>query len=109
MENQFIYHITETNQETIIKQGYYDHPSLVEEGFIHFSTSDQVHWVYKTFYTKMKKPTLLQVSVEKLNSELIYEKVEDANQYFPHLFGKLNLEAIENYFTYDQNKTYPNN
>ncbi|MDA8792083.1 DUF952 domain-containing protein [Bacteriovoracaceae bacterium] len=108
MENHFIYHITQSSLDDISKQGHYEHPSLAEEGFIHFSTSEQIHRVYQNFYSDLNNLIILQVNVEKLEAELIYEKADDLNDFFPHLYGKLNLEAINNYLPYDQNENYPN-
>lgn len=107
MDNHYIYHLTQAGPEEIKQKGFYDHPSLVDEGFIHFSTSEQVHKVYQNFYSNLDNLTLLQVDVTKLNAELVYEKADDLNDFFPHLFGKLNIDAIQNFYAYEENKSYP--
>jgi uncharacterized protein (DUF952 family)/GNAT superfamily N-acetyltransferase len=72
--------------------GHYAHPSLVAEGFIHFSRPHQIEWVARTFYEGRKGLLLLQVAQERVVAEVRYEG--DAADPFPHVYGNLNLDAV---------------
>ena len=70
----------------------YQAPSLASEGFIHFSTPEQVLWVANAFYRDTPDLLLLWIDVRRLQSELRWEEVGE--QRFPHLYGPLNLDAV---------------
>ena len=90
-----IYHITtENNWEIAEENGYYDAPSLYEEGFIHMSQHHQVEGVKERYYKNVKNLILLHIDENKLTSPLKYELSPTINENFPHLFGKLNLDAV---------------
>ena len=74
--------------------GEYRPPSLVAEGFIHFSTRDQVVRVANFHYRDARDLVLLEVDEDKLDGEVRYESAEDLNEKFPHLYAPLNLDAV---------------
>lgn len=67
--------------------------SLPTEGFIHLSTREQVAGVLERYYLNVPDLLLLHVDPERLTHELIYELATN-NEYFPHLYGPLNKEAV---------------
>lgn len=97
-----IYHITEKvswqeaqNRET------YRAPSLDTQGFIHFSTREQVAKVANAIYSAQPGLVVLVVDVEKLNGEVRYESPDtnvpaahQEGELFPHLYGALNPDAV---------------
>lgn len=85
-----IYHLVEKTIWSKVKDEY--RPiSLDHEGFIHFSTKDQVDGTYKRFYLG-KDMLLLLIDETKLAAPLKYEQADGMS--FPHLYGPLNVEAI---------------
>lgn len=90
-----IYHITDKEQwQHAIKLGYYEAPSLQSEGFIHLSKKDQVQDVLERYYKKQQNLLLLHIDESKLKAPLKYEIAPSINAEFPHLFGRLNIEAV---------------
>lgn len=89
-----IFHITEREAwEAAQSKGVYRAPSLETEGFIHFSTPEQVVATANRFYKGQSGLMLLQIEPNQLSSPLRYEVVEDHGT-FPHLYGPLNLDAV---------------
>lgn len=82
--------------------GEYRPASLINEGFIHFSTNQQAVAVANTFYKGQADLLLLKVDVEKLTAPLKWEPPvglpapsgHTAQELFPHLYGVLNLSAV---------------
>jgi uncharacterized protein (DUF952 family) len=82
--------------------GHYEAPSLQSEGFIHFSTAEQVVRVANAFYTGQTDLVLLVVNPERLSAQLRWEDpahpgvsmATGQSEIFPHLYGPLNLDAV---------------
>lgn len=88
-----ILHIADRDlwRETQADGAYYAE-SLATEGFIHFSTPDQITRTAARFYHGQPNLALLVVDTDKLESDLRYE--DSDGEPFPHLYGPLNLDAI---------------
>ena len=90
-----IYHVTSSKAWKEAKQkGEYEHPSFKEEGFIHCSEAEQVAGVIDRYFRG--KIDLLKLSIDpsRLESELRYEHSPSVNQPFPHVYGRINLDAV---------------
>jgi uncharacterized cupin superfamily protein/uncharacterized protein (DUF952 family)/RimJ/RimL family protein N-acetyltransferase len=95
-----IFHITSKSSWIHAKsQGFYTSPSQGIEGFIHFSTSVQVLGVANFIFTGQKDLVLLAVDPLRLSAPLIFEGVSSAK--FPHVYGKLNLDAVVEVFEFE--------
>lgn len=94
MQN-IIYHIT-TNEAwaKAVEQNYYEAPSLIEEGFIHCSTENQVNGVLNRYYKDTPNLLKLVIEISKLTSELKYELAPSVNELFPHIYGPIQIEAV---------------
>ena len=98
-----ILHIT-SKQEWLAAQtkGEYIAPSLASEGFIHCSTEKQVLNVANAFYRGQTGLVLLKLDETRLRSEVKWEApagppaetISEADL-FPHVYGPLNLDAVE--------------
>ena len=75
------------------KKGYYKPQSLDQEGFIHFSTFDQVLPTANRYYQGIPDLLILKVDPKLLIAELRYDPVAGTG-IFPHLYGPLNLDAV---------------
>lgn len=90
-----IYHVVQKSKwEAALQQGFYDADSLANEGFIHLSTKEQVAGVLQRYHQEQNDLLLLQVDETKLTAELKYELAPSMNEMFPHLYGRLNLDAV---------------
>ncbi len=90
-----IYHIT-TN-ETWAKAktlGFYKDPSLAVEGFIHCSTEQQVAGVLERYFSGKTNLVRLAIDTTTLIARLRYELAPSVNEYFPHIYGTINLDAV---------------
>ena len=93
--NHIIYHITtEKEWETALKQGFYEATSLPVEGFIHCSTERQVDGVLQRYFTGKGPLVKLTIDSDKLHSRLQHDFSVSLNEHFPHIYGRLNLDAV---------------
>jgi uncharacterized protein (DUF952 family) len=67
---------------------------LDDEGFIHLSTHEQVPGVLERYYRGMSNLVLLHVDESLLTAPLRFERLGDAPEDFPHLYGPLNTDAV---------------
>ncbi len=89
-----IYHITTPeNYKQDFDGAFLTHASLPVEGFIHCATKTQVAGVLERYFGGINEITILHLEESLLTSELKYE-VATANESFPHIFGKINKEAV---------------
>jgi len=92
--HQNIFHITSFSEwEKAKNQGYYEHPSLLKEGFIHCSSIHQVHRVANIWYKEYLHPVVLEVDPSKLKCELKYESGGNQED-FPHVYGRIPIESV---------------
>jgi chorismate synthase len=89
------YHVTKkANWEKALQDGFYTAPSLESEGFIHNSKAGQVAGVLERYYKNETNLVKLTIDPSKLKSELKYELAPSVNEWFPHVFGPINIEAV---------------
>ncbi len=92
----FIYHITaESTWQAALTAGQYAADSLAAEGFIHCSTAGQVLATAERYYAGQAGLVLLRIDPQKLAAELRYENLEGGETRFPHIYGPLNLSAVD--------------
>jgi uncharacterized protein (DUF952 family) len=90
-----IYHIVDpTWWETFSNKDYYESETLSEENFIHLSTFEQVKGTLTNYFKGAKRLFLLHINATKLTSNLVYEDLFDTGIAFPHLYGRLNKDAV---------------
>ena len=75
-------------------EGIYRTDTLPAEGFIHCSTRDQVLQVANARFRSQADLVLLWIDTDKVTAEIIYENLEGGQQLFPHIYGKLNIDAV---------------
>ncbi|HAS40766.1 MAG TPA: DUF952 domain-containing protein [Microscillaceae bacterium] len=104
-QEPFVYHIIPAaDWETAQKEGIYGPVSIETEGFIHCSNLPQVLGSANLFFKGQANLLLLKIEVTKLREKLVYENTTGGTELFPHLYGKLNLEAVDHVYTLDTNK-----
>ena len=97
MAHQFIYHLCQkTTWQDALKTGDYAGSTLdLKDGFIHFSTADQVAQTAELHLKGVEGLVLLKVPASLVTDSLIWEKSRD-DIFFPHLYRTLQCdEATE--------------
>jgi uncharacterized protein (DUF952 family) len=90
-----IYHVvTPINWQKALEQGFYEASSLHTEGFIHACLGQQVHGVIQRYYAHETNLLLLHIDEDKLQPVYIFEIAPSVNEKFPHIYGKINLDAV---------------
>ena len=90
-----IYHVVTKNKwQAALAQGFYEADSLANEGFIHACKKAQVDGVLERYYMGQQNLLLLNIDETRLTVGLKFEKSVSVNEEFPHIFGRINLDAI---------------
>lgn len=100
-----IYHITTENAwQSALKEQSYAPENFQADGFIHCSDHYQLENTANRFYNQTPGLIVLEIDPEKLTSNLVYENLEGGQMPFPHIYGKLNLDAVVATFHFDRNQ-----
>ncbi len=90
-----IYHVVKKqNWQKAEQQGFYEAESLATEGFIHASKATQLWGVIDRYYKGQDDLIVLHIDEHKLTSPFTYEFASSVNEEFPHIYGRLNLDAV---------------
>ncbi len=90
-----IYHIaTSADWDKAKHNGFYEHPSLKDEGFIHCSQEHQVAGVLERYFPGRKDLVKLVIDTDKLTSKYIFDWSPSTQDTFPHVYGPINLDAV---------------
>jgi uncharacterized protein (DUF952 family)/ribosomal protein S18 acetylase RimI-like enzyme len=90
-----IYHISDhASWLKAQRQGYYEHPSLKLEGFIHCSERSQLLAVANRYFKKQSDLIVLEMDASQLKAPLRFENTTGGTELFPHVYGTINLDAI---------------
>jgi uncharacterized protein (DUF952 family) len=90
-----IFHITsEKTWLAALELGEYVAASLGSEGFIHCSTREQVVDTANRYYHGQVDLLLLEIDPKLVASEILFE--ESHGELFPHIYGPINLDAVQN-------------
>jgi uncharacterized protein (DUF952 family) len=93
MDERLVHLCLREDWERAVQAGVYQAGSLDELGFIHLSRPEQIQGVAKRYYAGIQGLVLLWVDPHKLSAEVRWELSD--GQIFPHLYGALNLEAVQ--------------
>jgi len=90
-----IYHFTTLQEwEEAQDKGSYEPPSYQREGFIHCATEAQTERVLEKHFKQHENLIKLVIDPTRLTSSIRYDKNEEQQQEFPHIYGPLNLQAV---------------
>jgi uncharacterized protein (DUF952 family) len=90
----FIYHIVLPEVwEHFKSRPSYQPESLALEGFIHCSYPNQLDGVLKRYYGGVAKVLILKIDTEKVLAKLVKEPSTN-NEMYPHIYGRLNHNAV---------------
>ena len=91
-----IYHITLRAQwEKALSEGVYSHPSLQKEGFIHCSEKSQIEGTLARHFQEEQEVCVLEIVQKRLKARVVKE-ASASGEKFPHIYGKINIDAVEN-------------
>jgi|LakMenEpi03Aug12_release.lakeMendotaPanAssembly.Ray.scaffolds.fasta_scaffold167416_2 uncharacterized protein (DUF952 family) len=89
-----LFHVVKaSNWEKYKQSGIYFSETFDTEKFIHLSEASQVKGVLERYYKNQDDLLILCINKEKLSAKLIYENATN-DEYFPHLYDGLNINAI---------------
>lgn len=71
-----------------------------EVGYIHMSFAHQVKLVADFLYKDIDDLLLLKIDPDKLTAKIKVETVEGTTYKFPHLYGPLNINAVDEVTNY---------
>ena len=90
-----IYHVTKAADWNVAKKnGFYEHPSLNDEGFIHCSQANQVAGVLERYFAGQFDLVKLVIDTDKLTSKFVFDWSPSTQDTFPHVYGPINVDAI---------------
>ncbi len=90
-----IYHVTTAAEwKAAQDSGFYETPSLKEEGFIHCSQENQVTGVLERYFAGKTDIVKLVIDTDKLSNRFVFEWSPSTADTFPHVYGAINLEAV---------------
>ncbi len=99
-----IFHLTSIELwEKALNEGYYKHPTLQTEGFIHCSTKDQLlPTALRHFKDYSSDLIVLHIVESRIKSCLKYEEASNGELY-PHIYCKIPIDVFENCSTLIRN------
>ncbi len=90
-----LFHIAERSDwEKAIEVGVYKPAAFEQEGFIHFSTGEQVMATAERYYSGRHGLVLLEIEDIDVHNMLRFER-SPAGELFPHVYGVLQVEKIK--------------
>lgn len=90
-----IYHVTTAADWKVAQQkGFYEHPSLTAEGFIHCSQEHQLAGVLERYFAGQTNLVKLVIDTEKLTSKHVFDWSPSTADTFPHVYGTINSDAV---------------
>lgn len=100
-DDRFVYHLAERAQyRRAVEDGEYLRSTrdagLEEVGFIHASFRRQLGETAARHYADVPDDELVLLEIDRsmLRSELRVEEAPGRNDFFPHIYGALNLDAV---------------
>ena len=100
-----IYHITyQEDWDTAVAKGEYFAESLMDEGFIHCSTKEQILIPANEMYRWQFGLILLKIEQDAVKPKIVYEDCYETGQEFPHIYGPLNVDAVEGTIAFPPNE-----
>jgi uncharacterized protein (DUF952 family) len=90
-----IYHVTIASEWKAAKEkGFYEHPSLKTEGFIHCSQDHQVAGVLERYFEGQTDLVKLVIDTDKLTCKFVFDWSPSTQDTFPHIYGTINIDAV---------------
>jgi uncharacterized protein (DUF952 family)/phosphoglycolate phosphatase-like HAD superfamily hydrolase len=101
MEEKIFHILSIPEWDEAVQRGEYDPRSLEAKGYIHCSSVQQVCRVADFNFLDQKELLLLEIAPERVISEVKWENTEGGQEEFPHIYGPLNLSAIQRVYDFN--------
>jgi len=89
-----IYHIVDKKKLDHAKSdGVFREPSLLSEGFIHFSTREQVVSTASRHYKGRKNLVVFEIDEADVSTQLKYEQ-SFQGEFYPHVYSAIPMDII---------------
>ncbi len=75
-------------------EGFYSPANFEREGFIHGSLPEQILGSAQKHYLGQRDLVLLGIDSRRVQAEIRFENLVGGSQPFPHIYGKLNRDAV---------------
>ncbi len=99
-----VYHMLEsTSLNEAYRTGYVINPSLKKEGFTHCVKKNQILQIANKYYLKGKDILLIEIDQRKLSYPLRFDYVSSYRDFFPHIYGPINITAITRIYKLKRN------
>lgn len=90
-----IYHLLRKDEwEAALEADQYAPASLEQEGFIHFSTREQLLPSATRFFPNDQELIVLEIPEKRLKPHLRYDPTPEGQE-FPHYYAPLDLDKVE--------------
>jgi uncharacterized protein (DUF952 family) len=91
-----IYHIlTSAEWELAARQPYYTPSAFGTDGFIHCCNANQLEYVGERYFRGRKDLIILCIEADRVTALVKYEDLNGEGMSFPHIYGILNLDAVQ--------------
>jgi uncharacterized protein (DUF952 family) len=74
--------------------GFYSPANFEREGFIHASLPEQILGSAQKHYRGQRDLVLLGIDSRRVQAKIRFENLVGGSQQFPHIYGKLNRDAV---------------
>ena len=96
-----IFHITSKREAgEAEKTGIYEPAGFAREGFIHCSYGRQVIATANRIFKGRPDLVLLEIDPAVLGCDVVDENLEGGTELFPHIYGRLKMEAVVRIHTF---------
>lgn len=75
--------------------GFIGKELIKKDSFLHCSTAAQFPLIIKRLVESDNEYVVLLINTDKLKAELKWEHSKKYNQDFPHIYGLINIDAVE--------------
>lgn len=92
----FVYHLCiQSDFDRLKTEDSYQTQDLAETGFIHCCTKQQMSGVLDRFFNEEQELIALKINPSKLKAKIVYELSDQQLELFPHIYGCINLNSVE--------------
>jgi len=90
-----LFHIAERSDWDARTAAAYRPTSFESEGFIHCSQGGQLRAVAARLFEGTRDLMLLTIDARRITSEVVFEDLYETGEDYPHIYGDIDLDAIE--------------
>jgi len=95
MKEELIFHlVTEKDWKEYKNNSVYSPQSLETDGFIHCSSGEDIQEIANRYFKSRDDVLLLVINTTLVDREIKYEKDQELDKEFPHIYGSINTGAV---------------